>query len=317
MTTVLPPAGAPAPRRSIAPFIIGGVVLLFVIGCIVLAVINWPKIQEAAKMNLPVAVQKSATPTLGPTLSVEEQVKATVQAQNGNGGAAEPTAAINIGLNPTATQRVANPTQRANPTATQRPALPTATLAPTQSPDEYYRDWIRRYVPETATLKVTSTPVPGAGPYEPEIPLVPYTADANDAFDFMRALARAYREEMNERGVEPTLYGYANDVVVGIVVKERQMTGCSVQTEGGLWINSNLEDCQGSHLVVTSGQVFVMAEFADLRVDNSKVTKVPFWNGSTLGDWGLWLASGEMNLTTGLIYIPAGTVYTLEPAKLK
>ncbi len=169
--------------------------------------------------------------------------------------------------------------------------------------------------------RTKATPVPGAGPFVTDAPTVPTLKMQGDAFDWLRDYINQYSKARKGMGKQTSLYEVTDNVVVWIFAVERNGAGqCKVVTEGGTWYNANLESCKGLDLTIKDGGAFIMAELNDSRVDNSSISVEPFYDGSTMGRWGMFLAEGKnlktIHLTTGLVFVPNDTDYTFEPVTL-
>ncbi len=224
---------------------------------------------------------------------------------------ATPTVMVNAGsptISPTVT--AGNPVSNSNPTAT--PNL--VSVSPSMQLMLEDMGLTNQF-----GVRTTATPVPGAGPSLPVPPAMPAMIQNGDAFDFLRSYIEEYRSYAVAHGITPSLYDVADHIIVWIYTTERGGSGkCDVPGDGtSKWFNANLEDCDGLNLVVKDSQVFVMAELNDSRVDNSACEATPFYNGSTMGRWGLWLVTGTCNLTTGLVFVPDGANYVVDSAVLK
>lgn len=287
-------SGKPAGKKDNTGKIIGGIVIAVLL-CLALIVLGVVALSGGFS---PVDPSATMTPVANATKTPMPQGTPTSAFDN-----ARPTNTAQPGSNPTA--------QPAGPTATPN----AAEVSPQMNEMLQQMGYLSKF-----GVRTTTTPVPGAGPSLPTPPKMPKLVAKNDPFDFLRYFMEEYRQYAVAHGIEPSLYDVTDHIVVWIYATERGGAGkCQVPGDGtSKWFNANLESCGGLNLVLKDGGVaFVMAELGDSRVDNSACQKTPFYNGSTMGDWGLWLVKGTCNLTTGLVFIPDDTSYTVKDAVLK
>lgn len=253
----------------------------------------------------PTSSVSSGRPTATP-MSVEDQVKATVEAQNAaaTANAPEPTERP---ANPTATLR---PTNTPLPTATARPVntqAPTATPQPADPVDSLS---ISEQAKAILRLNfATATPGPGTGPEKPkdESPVMSYPLPTDWKYGHLAHFMNEVNDGKLDLGYGPlTTYEVADKVLVWFLVEEQHIGNRFSVTDqdGNSWYNCNLED-QGGCKVDAQDEILVVNDFGRSDVVSDGAVCRPFAEGSTDGGWGLWLCSGEFSTVQGYIYMGA------------